>query len=212
MRFLGRKPEQALVPAVRLPLDRLGDLDPHRDGVPLQRARRPAVLELGAARAAVHRVGVRHRPRVRHRAAAGHPPRHGASASATGPIAHADVGAPRDGARSTCSCWARSCSPRFYTGGAHATRGALPVLRLARAARARAVDLDGDRAQRRLGGPACICPRAARDSCGCSTWRARCAFAGVWIEKGMGLIIPGFVPSTLHEVVEYVPERSPSGR
>lgn len=31
------------------------------------------------------------------------------------------------------------------------------------------------------------------------------AFAGVWIEKGMGLIIPGFVPSTLHEVVEYIP-------
>jgi molybdopterin-containing oxidoreductase family membrane subunit len=31
------------------------------------------------------------------------------------------------------------------------------------------------------------------------------AFAGVWIEKGMGLIIPGFVPSTLHELVEYVP-------
>src|SRR5690606_6200396 len=31
------------------------------------------------------------------------------------------------------------------------------------------------------------------------------AFSGVWIEKGMGLIIPGFVPSTLHEVVEYVP-------
>lgn len=31
------------------------------------------------------------------------------------------------------------------------------------------------------------------------------AFVGVWIEKGMGLIIPGFVPSTLHEVVEYVP-------
>ncbi|XYI02165.1 hypothetical protein ACMHYB_21260 [Sorangium sp. So ce1128] len=29
--------------------------------------------------------------------------------------------------------------------------------------------------------------------------------AGVWIEKGMGLIIPGFVPSTLHELVEYVP-------
>jgi Ni/Fe-hydrogenase subunit HybB-like protein len=31
------------------------------------------------------------------------------------------------------------------------------------------------------------------------------AFAGVWIEKGMGLIIPGFVPSTLGEIVEYVP-------
>jgi len=27
----------------------------------------------------------------------------------------------------------------------------------------------------------------------------------VWIEKGMGLIIPGFIPSTLHEIVEYVP-------
>lgn len=30
-------------------------------------------------------------------------------------------------------------------------------------------------------------------------------FVGVWIEKGMGLIIPGFVPSTMHELVEYVP-------
>ncbi|QDT99001.1 sulfate reduction electron transfer complex DsrMKJOP subunit DsrP [Gimesia aquarii] len=28
---------------------------------------------------------------------------------------------------------------------------------------------------------------------------------GIWIEKGMGLIIPGFIPSTLHEVVEYSP-------
>jgi Ni/Fe-hydrogenase subunit HybB-like protein len=28
---------------------------------------------------------------------------------------------------------------------------------------------------------------------------------GIWIEKGMGLIIPGFIPSTLHEVVEYAP-------
>jgi molybdopterin-containing oxidoreductase family membrane subunit len=31
------------------------------------------------------------------------------------------------------------------------------------------------------------------------------AFCGVWIEKGMGLIVPGFVPSTLHEIVEYLP-------
>lgn len=28
---------------------------------------------------------------------------------------------------------------------------------------------------------------------------------GVWIEKGMGLIVPGFIPSTLHEIVEYTP-------
>ena len=31
------------------------------------------------------------------------------------------------------------------------------------------------------------------------------AFSGAWIEKGMGLIVPGFVPSTLHEYVEYTP-------
>lgn len=31
------------------------------------------------------------------------------------------------------------------------------------------------------------------------------AFVGMWVEKGMGLIIPGFIPSTLHEVVEYIP-------
>ncbi len=31
------------------------------------------------------------------------------------------------------------------------------------------------------------------------------SFVGAWIEKGMGLIIPGFIPSTLHEIVEYSP-------
>lgn len=31
------------------------------------------------------------------------------------------------------------------------------------------------------------------------------AFVGAWIEKGMGLIVPGFIPSTLHEIVEYFP-------
>ncbi len=31
------------------------------------------------------------------------------------------------------------------------------------------------------------------------------AFVGLWIEKGMGLIIPAFIPSTLHEIVEYAP-------
>ena len=31
------------------------------------------------------------------------------------------------------------------------------------------------------------------------------AFVGVWIEKGMGLVVPGFIPSTLHEIVEYTP-------
>ncbi len=31
------------------------------------------------------------------------------------------------------------------------------------------------------------------------------AFVGIYLEKGMGLIVPGFVPSTLHELVEYTP-------
>ena len=34
------------------------------------------------------------------------------------------------------------------------------------------------------------------------------AFVGIWIEKGMGLIVPGFVPSTLHELVEYAPSQT----
>ncbi len=42
-------------------------------------------------------------------------------------------------------------------------------------------------------------------------WRIdiACALAllGIWIEKGIGLIVPGFVPSTLHEIVEYLPNQ-----
>jgi len=30
-------------------------------------------------------------------------------------------------------------------------------------------------------------------------------FLGVWIEKGIGLIVPGLVPSPLGEVVDYAP-------
>jgi molybdopterin-containing oxidoreductase family membrane subunit len=31
------------------------------------------------------------------------------------------------------------------------------------------------------------------------------AFVGIWIEKGMGLVIPGFIPTPLGEVFEYTP-------
>ena len=31
------------------------------------------------------------------------------------------------------------------------------------------------------------------------------AIVGIWIEKGMGLVVPGFVPSPLGEIVEYTP-------
>ena len=30
-------------------------------------------------------------------------------------------------------------------------------------------------------------------------------FIGIWVEKGMGLVIPGFIPSPLGEIVEYTP-------
>ena len=31
------------------------------------------------------------------------------------------------------------------------------------------------------------------------------AFVGIWIEKGMGLVVPGFIPTPLGEVFEYTP-------
>ena len=31
------------------------------------------------------------------------------------------------------------------------------------------------------------------------------AFIGIWIEKGMGLIVPAFIPTPLGEIVEYTP-------
>jgi molybdopterin-containing oxidoreductase family membrane subunit len=41
-------------------------------------------------------------------------------------------------------------------------------------------------------------PEILRLGCGC-------AIVGVWVEKGMGLVIPGFVPTPLGEIVEYTP-------
>ena len=35
-------------------------------------------------------------------------------------------------------------------------------------------------------------------------------FVGIWIEKGMGLIIPGFVPTPLGQIVEYLPSLNES--
>ncbi len=31
------------------------------------------------------------------------------------------------------------------------------------------------------------------------------AFLGIWIEKGMGLVVPGYIPTPLGEVFEYTP-------
>jgi molybdopterin-containing oxidoreductase family membrane subunit len=40
-----------------------------------------------------------------------------------------------------------------------------------------------------------------------ATLNIACAlcFAGIWIEKGMGLVVPGFIPTPLGEVFEYSP-------
>lgn len=49
----------------------------------------------------------------------------------------------------------------------------------------------------------------AFDPTKCKPWYLMVAavslFTGIWIEKGFGLIIPGFVPSPLGEVVDYTP-------
>jgi Ni/Fe-hydrogenase subunit HybB-like protein len=49
-----------------------------------------------------------------------------------------------------------------------------------------------------------LCPRIY-DHAGLLISACVLAFAGIWIEKGMGMVIPGFVPSTLHEMIEYLP-------
>ena len=41
-------------------------------------------------------------------------------------------------------------------------------------------------------------PKALYAACGL-------LFAGIWIEKGMGLIVPGFIPGAWGQIVEYVP-------
>jgi molybdopterin-containing oxidoreductase family membrane subunit len=40
-----------------------------------------------------------------------------------------------------------------------------------------------------------------------TTLNAACVltFAGIWVEKGIGLVIPGFIPDTLNEIYEYSP-------
>ena len=40
-----------------------------------------------------------------------------------------------------------------------------------------------------------------------SLLNAACAlsFVGIWVEKGMGLIVTGFVPTPLGNIVEYLP-------
>jgi len=36
-------------------------------------------------------------------------------------------------------------------------------------------------------------------------WACAALFVGIWVEKGIGMVIPGFIPSPLGEIVEYTP-------
>ncbi len=46
---------------------------------------------------------------------------------------------------------------------------------------------------------------SVRNDMGKLPWVCAMAFAGIWIEKGMGLVVPGFIPSPIGEVTEYHP-------
>ncbi len=44
-----------------------------------------------------------------------------------------------------------------------------------------------------------------RAKSGLVRWASVLCIVGIWIEKGMGLVIPGFIPSPLGDLVEYTP-------
>jgi Ni/Fe-hydrogenase subunit HybB-like protein len=90
----------------------------------------------------------------------------------------------------------------FYSGGSHTA-----------AARHLFVGLDGHRTLvpwiwTAIGANVVAAVLFLVPACSASRWLlvgCALAFVGTWIEKGMGLVVPGFVPSTLHEIVEYSP-------
>ena len=92
----------------------------------------------------------------------------------------------------------------FYFRTEHVAAATYLYLGLERREQARTVDLD-----RHPPG------RSGRDHADLHPLRRRRVFlsiacvlaiVGVWIEKGMGLVVPGFVPTPLGEVFEYSPQ------
>ncbi|MEZ4361340.1 MAG: NrfD/PsrC family molybdoenzyme membrane anchor subunit [Kofleriaceae bacterium] len=86
---------------------------------------------------------------------------------------------------------AHASAVRYLFFGAHGHHGLVPYIWTAvtlNVASAILLHLPRSRADRRWLLAACAC-----------------AFVGVYLEKGMGLIVPAFIPSTLHELVEYAP-------
>ena len=88
----------------------------------------------------------------------------------------------------------------FYTGSGHAAARAFVVLRQSRRDRPgpwiwTAVTLN-------LVGTALFCMPHALERGSVRIAACIMCIIGIWIEKGMGLVVPGFIPSTLHEIVK----------
>jgi Ni/Fe-hydrogenase subunit HybB-like protein len=197
----GGASQSSLVQAVRLPLDRLGHFHPHGHRVPLLRTR-GAPLWNSAVLA----------------------PRFLASAFVSGPafivltmmllerVAGVELGrGPRrtlvSVIRVTCllNLFLLGCElfTEFYTGGAH-TSSARYLFLGAGEARGLVPWIWSAIAFNTIAAALFLCPATSRRD-GLLAGACVLTIAGVWIEKGMGLIVPGFVPSTLHEIVEYAP-------
>jgi hypothetical protein len=208
-RYLGQRPEPAVVRALRLPLHRVGHLHPHGHRLPLLRPRRPPLLEHRAPRPALPRQRLRHRPRV-HRA---HAPARA--------LFHLRFASPRgrssaalDPPRVTVLINLFMLGSELFTHLLHRRR-TTPLRRATSSSGSTATTSSSPGS-----GPPSRSTSAPRRPPHARAPPHRAivlntalvaTFVGVWIEKGMGLIVPGFIPSTLHEIVPYAPP-SPSGR
>ena len=82
---------------------------------------------------------------------------------------------------------------------------ALPALRAPRATRKLVPYIWARDRARRLRGRRVHHAAALPERRTCCASACAAAVVGVWVEKGMGLVIPGFVPSPLGEIVDYTP-------
>ena len=199
--YRGRKPSRDVLRPVRLRRDRLGDQHPHGHGVPVRRAGRAAVLELGDHRAAVP-WPVRSRPgpafiiltlQVVRRFT-----RHHVSDEALLTLRRiVQVAMIINMFLLVCEVFtefytdsAHVASARYLYFGLHGRDALVPWIWTAIGMNLIATVLLMLPASRglRLLNVACVL-----------------SIVGIWIEKGMGLIVPAFVPTPLGEIVEYVP-------
>jgi hypothetical protein len=202
MRFRGESPAPRwYVPFVFLSIV-LGRLHPHGHRVPVLRPRRTPVLELRPARAALPRLRVRRRAPRSSSSLLEVLRRVSSYRIGLGPtrtlhqIMKVTVAA-------NLFMFASEVFTSLYAGGAHASAvqyllfglhgksGLVPWMWTAIVMNVASIII-------------LLLPRSHQDG-RLLAFACVLAFIGVWIEKGMGLIVPGFVPSTLHELVEYTP-------